>query len=384
MKQIKRKTGKFVKTSLKGEGFQSFVPAKLPVKPALDLTELQPLLDKANFTLGKLSNVTENIPNIDLILYFYVRKEALLSSQIEGTQSSFDDLLLYESKEVPKVPVEDVEEVSNYVSAIKYGLQRMEKLPLSSRLIKEIHKILLQGSRGSNKQPGEFRTSQNWIGGTRPGNAIFVPPPYEEALECMSNLEKFLHDEYGKTPTLIKAAIAHLQFETIHPFLDGNGRVGRLLITLLLCSEEVLTKPILYLSLYLKQNRKTYYELLSSVREVGNWEAWIEFFLTAVIETANETIDSVSRILDIFEKDIEKIQTLGRAKESATKVFEYLQAKAICNIPDTSKDLGISQPTVTASIEHLMKLGIVSEATGKKRERIYSYEAYLNILSEGC
>lgn len=380
---IKRKAGKYVTSSTAGERFQAFVPNPLPVKPALDLEPLSAKLSEATHILGKLDGLISHLPNINLFLYFYVRKEALLSSQIEGTQSSFDDLLLYESKDIPKVPIDDVEEVSNYVAAMQHGLKRMEKLPLSLRLLKEIHAILLQGGRGSTKQPGDFRHSQNWIGGTRPGNAAFVPPPPEKVMDCMGNLELYLHDHYGKTPTLIKAAISHVQFETIHPFLDGNGRLGRLLITLLLCAEGVLSVPILYLSLYFKQHRDTYYELLGRIRHDGAWEVWLEFFLDAVIETSKEAIHSTSQIIKLFEADKAKIETLGRPRISAMKVYEYLQEHAICRIPVLAEALEMSQPTATASLEHLIKLGIVREATGKQRDRLFEYQGYLDILRQG-
>jgi len=381
--KIKRKTGKYIKSSTTGESFQAFVPNPLPVKPALELEALATKISEATIALGRLDGQFVHLPDIKLFLYFYVRKEALLSSQIEGTQSSFDDLLSYESHDVPGVPIDDVEEVSNYVAAMQHGLKRMEKLPLSLRLLKEIHSILLQGGRGSTKQPGEFRRSQNWIGGSRPGNAIFVPPPPEEVPECMGNLELFLHDEFGKTPPLIKAALAHVQFETIHPFLDGNGRLGRLLITLLLCMEGVLNAPILYLSLYFKQHRKAYYELLTRVREDGAWEVWIEFFLDAVIATAKEAGESTDKIIKIFAEDKAKIETLGRPRVSAMKVYEYLQTKGKCRIPKLAEALDISQPTATASLDHLKKLDIVREVTGSKRDRVFEYTRYLDILRSG-
>jgi Fic family protein len=381
--KTKRKTGKYVKSSTAGESFQAFVPNPLPVKPALELEGLAAKISEATLALGRLDGQILHLPDIKLFLYFYVRKEALLSSQIEGTQSSFDDLLLYESKEVPGVPDEDVEEVSHYVSAIEHGLKRMEKLPLSLRLLKEIHAILLQGGRGSTKQPGEFRHSQNWIGGSRPGNAMFVPPPPGKVMECMGNLELFLHNEFGKTPPLIKAALAHVQFETIHPFLDGNGRLGRLLITLLLCSENVLNAPILYLSLYFKQHRKTYYELLTRVREDGAWEVWLEFFLDAIIATAKEASESTDKIIKIFSEDKAKIETLGRPRVSAMKVYEYLQEKGKCRIPKLAVALDMSQPTAAASLDHLEKLDIIKEVTGSKRDRMFEYTRYLDVLREG-
>lgn len=376
------RTGKYVTTSLVGEKVKAFVPSLLPFTPELDMTEIDPLLEKANYALGRLDSATSLLPGTSLLIYFYVRKEALLSSQIEGTQSSFDDLLSYENQSPTAVPLDDVEEVSHYVAGLQYGLKRIEEgFPLSLRLIKEMHGILLQGGRGSSKRPGEFRSSQNWIGGTRPGNAVFVPPPPDQLIDGLSNLETYLHDK--NTATLLKAAIAHVQFETIHPFLDGNGRIGRLLITLLLCTGDILSEPVLYLSLYLKKHRSVYYDLLNKVRTEGIWEEWLIFFLEGIIETANNTLNTTKEIALLFAKDREKIEVLKRSKISALKIFEYLQAKAICSIPKASKDLELSQPTIIASLKHLEKLGIVQELTEKKRDRIFGYVAYLEILSEG-
>lgn len=375
--------GKYVKVSVTGEPYQAYVPAPLPFSPMLNMETLQPLLDKANHSLGKLDNIITLIPDITLLLYFYLRKEALLSSQIEGTQSSFNDLLMHENEQMPNVPIGDIDEVIHYIAAMNHGLNRMANgFPLSLRLIKEIHAILLSGGRGSNKQPGEFRTSQNWIGGTRPGNAIFVPPPPDKLKECLGNLEFYLNDKYGKFPTLIKAAISHMQFETIHPFLDGNGRTGRLLITFLLVAEGLLQKPALYLSLYFKKHRKAYYELLNRARDdAEGWEAWVEFFLEGVTETAEETIASTKRIAALFDEDRTKIKTLKRALPGALRVFEYLQRKALVTIPNLALALKISQPTATAALKNLERLGIVKEISGKKRDKLFSYEAYLNIIA---
>jgi len=376
--------GKYVKVSITSEPYQAYVPAPLPFSPILNMETLQPLLDKANHSLGKLDNIISLLPDITLLLYFYLRKEALLSSQIEGTQSSFNDLLMYESKQTQNVPIDDIEEVVHYIAAMNHGLNRMANdFPLSLRLIKEIHAILLCGGRGSNKQPGEFRSSQNWIGGTRPGNAAFVPPPPDKVTECMGNLEFYLHDKYGKFPTLIKAAISHVQFETIHPFLDGNGRTGRLLITFLLCAEGLLQKPALYLSLYFKKHRKTYYELLNRTRDdATGWEAWVEFFLEGVTETAEETIISTKRIVALFDEDRTKIKTLKRAMPGVLKAFEYLQRKALVTIPNLAHAMKVSQPTATAALKNLAELGIVKEVSGKKRDKLFSYEAYLNIIAQ--
>lgn len=367
-----------------GESFRAFVPPPLPPVPPIALGPLYPLLDRATQSLGRLDGLTTLLPDTSLFLYLYVRKEALLSSQIEGTQSSLSDLLLYESDEAPGVPLNDVEEVSNYVAAMNHGLARLrEGFPLSLRLIKEIHAILLRGGRGAAKEPGEFRRSQNWIGGTRPGNAAFVPPPPERLMECLGALELFLHDTKAPLPILVKAALAHVQFETIHPFLDGNGRLGRLLITFLLCAEGVLTEPLLYLSLYFKTHRAAYYDLLQKVRVEGAWEAWLDFFLSGVDETARQAADTAGRILALFKDDRARIAGLGRAAASALRVHEYLQTRPFLAIPAAAQALGISAPTVTAAIRHLEDLGIVHEATGRQRGRMFIYGRYLEIMSEG-
>jgi Fic family protein len=313
-----------------------------------------------------------------------VRKEAVLSSQIEGTQSSLSDLLMFENDETPGVPEGDVQDVSNYVAAMNHGLERLRGgFSLSLRLLCEIHGILLSKGRGSEKQPGEFRTSQNWIGGTRPGNAIFVPPPPEFVLESMGRLELFLHSDNPNMPVLIKAGLAHAQFETIHPFPDGNGRLGRLLITFLLCANNAIREPILYLSLYLKTHRATYYELLERVRTKGEWEVWLDFFLTGVKETADQAAEAARRIVALFEEHQRKIETLGRPAASVLRVFQHMQRNPIIAIPATAQKLGVSAPTVAKSLEHMRQLGILRETTGRERHRLFVYEPYLAILNEG-
>lgn len=378
--------GAYVTTGVAGETVRAFVPPPLPPAPPLDITpHLHDLIEKANRGLGRLDGVARIFPDPELFLYMYVRKEALLSSQIEGTQSSFSDLLLFEAKEAPGVPLDDVEEVSHYVAAMNHALERLHGgFPLSLRLIRETHGILLSGGRGANKMPGEFRTSQNWIGGSRPGNAAFVPPPPNQVTECMGLLEKFLLDDPVKTPLLIKAALAHVQFETIHPFLDGNGRIGRLLITLLLCAEGALAQPMLYLSLYFKTHRDAYYSLLHRVRSEGAWEDWLDFFLAGVIDTTEQAARSAQRILELFRNDHERIEQLGRAAASALRLHQALQEKVILSIPGAAKRLGLSQPTITASMRHLEKLGILREMTGRKRKKLYVYDTYLKILGEGA
>jgi len=378
-------TGHYVPLpSAGGEKARAFVPAPLPPEPPLDLDpEIQGLISHAMLAIGRLDGLAASLPDPSLLIYSYVRKEAVLSSQIEGTQSSLDDLLLFENAAAPGVPLDDVQEVSNYVAAMNHGLKRLEELPLSLRLIKEIHGVLLSKGRGSKKEPGEFRRSQNWVGGTRPGNAVFVPPPPGRIIECLGAWEKFLHNQPVKTPLLIKAALAHVQFETIHPFLDGNGRLGRLLITLLLCAEGALRQPLLYLSLYLKQNRQQYYELLQNVRLTGDWEAWLRFFLTGVAETATQATEAGRTLMALAAADEKRIQTIGRPAGSALRVHRLLQARPIISIANAGKQLSLTIPTVTASLKRLENLGIVRETTGGKYGRLYAYGQYLDILNAG-
>lgn len=378
--------GSYIEESSAGEVVRAYLPSFLPPEPPLQLTNAHyELMEKANRALGRLDGVTALLPDTSLFIYMYIRKEAVLSSQIEGTQSSLSDLLLFEHDELPGVPMNDVQEVSNYVSAINYGLKRIrdDQFPLSSRLFKEIHGVLMQKGRGSEKLPGNFRSTQNWIGGTRPGNALFVPPPHSYIDDLITNLEKFIHDDYGRTPTLIKAALIHVQFETIHPFLDGNGRLGRLLITLLLCAENVLAEPILYLSLYLKTNRKQYYDLLQNVRLEGDWETWLAFFLEGVFETAQQAFYTAQKLIRLFAADRRQIETLGRSAGSALQVHQYLQERTFITTPEAVKRLSISAPTVTKAVQQLEGLGIVREITGKARHRLWVYRNYLDILSEG-
>lgn len=365
-----------------GEEVRHYLPRPLPPDPSLELTpEDLDKVERANRALGRLDGVAQLLPDPDLFLYFYVRKEAVLSSQIEGTQSSLSDLLLFETEQAPGVPLDDVQEVSRYVAAMNLGLERMRgDLPLSLRLIRDIHRKLLDGGRGAEKEPGEFRRSQNWIGGSRPGKAFYVPPPPERLMECLDPLEKFIHDDPVKTPTLLKAALVHVQFESIHPFLDGNGRVGRLLITLIMCNEGALTQPLLYLSLYFKQNRTRYYDLLQKVRTEGDWESWVRFFLDGVEETATQAVELSTRIRRLFETDREKISTLGRGAGSALRVHELLQRRPMLSVPIASKKLGLSAPTVRASIEALEDAGIVRELSGKRRDRVFGYRRYLDLM----
>lgn len=377
--------GTYITSTVAGERYRAYLPPPLPPDPPLRLTERHfDLMERANRALGRLDGMAALIPDTSLFIYFYVRKEALVSSQIEGTQSSFSDLLLFESKETPAVPLGDVQEVSNYVAAMNHGLKRLHaNFPMSLRLLKEVHAILLSKGRGAGKSPGEFRRTQNWIGGSRPGDASFVPPPPDRVLPLMGDLEKFLHDEPVRMPLLIKAALAHVQFETIHPFLDGNGRLGRLLITLLLCAEQALAEPILYLSLYFKTHRDEYYEQLQRVRTHGDWEGWLEFFLTGVLETAGQATASAKAILHLLDKDREKIESIGRAAPSTLRVHQYLQRQPITSVAAAAKKLKVTEPTVRAALDHLQTLKIVRELTGRQRNRLFCYTKYLGILDEG-
>lgn len=383
---MKRKTqGRYQSITTVGEKAEAFIPAPLPPCPPIEWTiELRRKFDEALLALGRLDSVSSLLPDVSLFLYTYVRKEAVLSSMIEGTQSSISDLLLFEIEQEPGVPREDAREVSNYVDALDYGLSRLQEgFPLSLRLLREIHERLLAHGRGSGKMPGEFRRSQNWIGGTRPGNAVYVPPPFEHVADCMGALELFLHDQPEPTPILLKAAMAHVQFESIHPFLDGNGRLGRLLITLLLCEQKALSKPMLYLSLYFKTHRKTYYELLNRVRQDGDWEIWLEFFADAVAYTAGQAVDTVQRLEQMAQNDRQQIQTCGKAAGSALRLHHELLRCPISTANTLGKATGLSHVTVNKTLDLLTRLEIVQERTGHKRNRIFSYPAYIRILNEG-
>jgi Fic family protein len=362
------------------EEVRTFVPAPLPPRPVLDLSGSgRETFDQALLALGRLDGAAATLPDAHLLLYTYVRKEAVLSSQIEGTQSTLDDLLKHELGETPGVPIEDVTQVSRYVEAMTHGLKRLRGgFPLSNRLLREMHGILLATGRGAQKTPGEFRRSQNWIGGTRPGNAAFVPPPPQEVERCMGELERFLH---SNTPALQKAALAHLQFETIHPFLDGNGRIGRLLITLLLCSEGVLREPLLYASLYLKEHRQRYYSELNAVRETGDFERWLEFFTTAIRVSAEQATVTGQRVFTVFQEDRKRLREIGRQAPTALLVQEALQSKPLATIASLTHSTGLTTPTVTHALRALERLGIARETTGRARGRIYAYTRYLEALN---
>lgn len=378
-------TGRYEVTSPSGEEVRAFIPSPLPPNPPIDLGGgLEQRLESAVHSLGQLDGVSALLPDKALFLYSYVRKEALLSSQIEGTQSSLSDLFLFELDEAPGAPLADVIEVSNYVAALEYGLERLRSgFPLSNRLIREIHGVLLSRGRGSEKSPGEFRRSQNWIGGTRPGNAAFVPPPHTEVGDCMAALERFMHAKNDSLTTLARAGLAHVQFETIHPFLDGNGRVGRLLITFLLCHAGLLREPLLYLSLYLKQNRSEYYDLLDRVRRTGDWEAWLAFFFAGVQETAEGAVSTAHRLGELFQDDRAKIEPYGRRVGSALRVHDALKRRPILSLSQVKESAGLSFPTASSAMDLLAELRIARELTGRRRNRLFVYDGYLAILNEG-
>ena len=378
-------TGRYETSTSGGETVRAFIPAPLPPDPRLDLYgERQRLLERALLACGRLDGVRALLPDPNLFLYAYVRREAVLSSQIEGTQSSLSDLLLFELDEAPGVPFDDVVEVSNYVAALEHGMARLRGgFPISNRLLREVHEKLLRSGRGADKQPGEFRRSQNWLGGTRPGNARFVPPPPQRVEDCMASLERAIHARDEGLPVLVKAALAHVQFETIHPFLDGNGRVGRLLISLMLHDDGVLEQPLLYLSYYFKQHRDEYYRLLDLVRTEGDWEAWLDFFLEGVELTAGGAVQTAHRLLALFGADAQRVQSIGRAAASTLRAYDAFRDRPLSTIAALSEQTGASYPTVSRAVEELERLKIVREITGRKRGRIFAYTRYLDILGEG-
>ncbi len=378
------RTGRFVPVTSGPDGYAAFHPAPLPVVPGIELAPaLQRALDLANQELGRLDGITTLLPDPQTLLYTYVRKEAVLSSQIEGTQSSLSDLLLFETEVAPGVPVSDVEETANYITAMNHGIAsvRQGRLPISSRLLRETHGLLLEGARGADRAPGQFRRDQNWIGGTSPANARFVPPPWNAVPDAVSNLERYLHDPVE--PLLIRAGVAHAQFETIHPFLDGNGRVGRLLITLILCAEGVLREPLLYLSLYFKQHRDEYYERLQRVRTHGEWEHWLAFFLDGVAEVARGATDTTTRIVHMIERDRQRISTLGRGTASAQRVHEIAVRSVVITPRQAAVKTGLSGPPTYDAIRRLEELGVLREITGRQRGKVWAYGEYLDTLTEG-
>lgn len=375
--------GRFVLQQPGPAQYRAFIPAPLPPAPLTIGGDLQNLIERASLAVGRVDGITRLLPDPQLFLYMFIRKEAVLSSQIEGTQSSLSDLLRHEMSSSAGVPTGDLAEVSNYIGAMSHGLSLLKRLPLSLRVVREIHERLVAGTRGNDKAPGQFRTTQNWIGGSHPGNAFFVPPPPHEVGPALGNLENFINDVPNRTPTLLKAGISHAQFETIHPFLDGNGRVGRLLITLILVGENALSQPLLYLSLFFKQHRGDYYERLQRIRTHGDWEGWLSFYLEGICQVAQQVTETAHDLVRLFEKDRQAILASPRGVQSMTKVFELLRRKAFLSIPEAARDLELTAPTISAAIKRLEALGIVGETTGRARDRLFRYSRYLEILSAG-
>ncbi len=384
IKEANERAGNLLVQQTGSDGFSAFIPKKLPPDPAINYDdELLELLEKARGALGRLDGSTSVLPNPDLFLYMYVRKEALLSSQIEGTQASLTELIEYEDVGKHKSKLDDVKEVSNYVKAMDYGIERINTLPLSLRLIREIHLKLMEGTRGGQKTPGEFRKTQNWIGGTRPSNARFVPPPAQNVISCMGDLELFLQDKDNRIPSLIKAGLAHAQFETIHPFLDGNGRVGRLLITLILIHEKILEKPLLYLSLYFKKYRDEYYERLNAVRKDGDWEGWLKFYLNGIFEISLQAADAAKYIINLQAKHRNEVIELKKAATTALQLLDLLFKKPLVTVNTVRKELNLSAPAARRAITNLEFLGILKETTGMQRDREYLYEKFFQIITNG-
>lgn len=381
-RNYQNRAGHYVQQST---GYRAFIPAALPPHPPIALGgPLQTLLSNADRALGRLDGSIQTLPNPDLFVFMYVRKEAVLSSQIEGTQSSLQDLLAAEAEVLTPENPRDVIEVVNYVRAMNYGLQRLAELPVSVRLIREIHEQLLSGTRGSNLTPGELRRTQNWIGpsGCTLVEATFVPPPWEAVPEALGALELFLHQN-DNLPLLIKIGLAHAQFETIHPFLDGNGRVGRLLITFLLCEQQVLLKPVLYLSHYFKRHRQAYYEQLQAVRDAGDWESWLAFFLRGVAEVSAQATETARRILALREQHRELITAhLGRAAGNGHRVLEQLYKRPIVTVEQVRSIIQASYPAANQLVSKFVKYGILTEVTAQRRYRRFRYEAYINLFDE--
>jgi len=372
------RSGKYI-NQLKGElQYKAFVPNFLPFVIESD-DELQSLLSKADLALGRLDGIAETLPDVDFFILMYIRKEATLSSQVEGTQATFADVLRVEAKIEDLESHKDVDEILNYIKAMNYGLERLKSFPLSLRLIKEIHKILLEGVRGEGREPGEFRKSQNWIGGTTIQRASFVPTPPQEIIASLDNFEKFLHDK-SLMPILLKIGLLHAQFENIHPFLDGNGRIGRLLITFYLCQQKILDRPLLYLSDFFKRYRQEYYDCLNAFHEKDDIEGWLKFFLEGVAVTAEQAVETSKKILKLREGDIKKILTLGRSTPKANLVFNSLFHTPLTTIKDVERITGLQNPNALALVNKLVNLEILKEITGRKRNKVFAYQQYIKLF----
>ena len=379
------RNGVYERSYLQDDEFSAFIPNPLPPIPPLDLDQFQPALESAYLAVGYLDALLARLPSVEPLLYAYVRREALVSSQIEGTQSTFEDVLLYELGAPTSVPPDDTSEVSNYIAALNHGVTRMRGgFPLSSRLIREVHEILMRGEPRAHLAPGEFRRSQNWIGGRSPSTAQYVPPPPHALLDCMSQLEQFLHDERTILPTIARAGLAHAQFESIHPFLDGNGRAGRVLVSLIFEQAQLLSEPVLYLSLYVKRHRGEYYSLLGQLREHGDWELWLRYFIDGVIWTAEDCIATAEVLGEQLERDRGQLLGLGRQRASALQALEAFSRRPMLNLKDLAAISGLSLGAASAAVDSLMRAGIVEERTGQRRNRVFAYDAYLEVLSEGA
>ena len=375
-------TGRYIVTNSSGETVRAFVPHPLPPPPIEMDATLTQLLDEASRNIEKLEIASRMIPSQQWLLYGFIRKEAVITSQIEGTQSTLIDLL---SSDENQSENKDLEEVCNYIRAIDYAwiqINSKDGLPLSLRLIKETHKRLMKGTRGKNKSPGEFRTTQNWVGGTRPATAAFVPPPPKEMMECLDKFEKYLHDNSSVHP-IINIAYIHVHFETIHPFLDGNGRIGRLLIALLLRTYGILNSPLLYLSLFFKKNQQTYYQLLNKVRTEGAWIEWLKFFLEGVSFVASDVVNASEKLQLLSNKNRQKVLKNPKATVTSLRLLEELPKKPIISLSQAVELLDLTKPPGSKAINLLIECGILKETTGKKKDRLYRYKDYLDILSEG-
>jgi len=372
------RTGTFINQLEGASRYKAFIPNKLPFEINID-PELQTLLSKADIALGRLDGVADSLPKdiVDFFILMYVRKEATLSSQIEGTQATFVDVLKAEAHIEDLEAHKDVDEVLNYISAMNYGLERLKTIPLSLRIIKEIHKLLLYGVRGEWKTPGELRTSQNWIGGTSIQTAKFVPPPHNEVMSLMANIEDYMHDD-SLVPMLIKIGLIHAQFETIHPFLDGNGRIGRLLITFYLCQQGVLRKQLLYLSDFFKEHRQDYYDNLNNFRRNDDIEGWLKFFMEGIINTSEKSVDTARQIRELRDEDLNKVAGMGKSSEKSVALLKALYRTPIVRIKDIERIASISNPNALLLVDKFVKTGILQELTGQKRNRVYSYQNYIS------
>ncbi len=378
------RNGVYDRSQMQGVDFSAFIPNPLPPIPPLDMDQFHQGLESAHLALGYLDAMVARLPSIEPVLFSYVRREAIASSQIEGTKSTFEDLLTFELGGVPSSSPDDAAEVSSYVSALQHGINRLRGgFPISNRLIREVHEILMQGEARRHLMPGEFRRSQNWIGGSSPATAVYVPPPPDDVLDCMSQLEQFIHDERSTLPTVIKAGLVHAQFETIHPFLDGNGRTGRLLIALMLEASETLSEPALYFSLYFKQRRPEYYSLLGQLRENGDWELWLRYFVDGVVWAAEDCITVTEELSERFDVDQQTLHQQGRRTASAVRAHEAFARRPMLNLRELSNETGMSLNAAGSATEMLIQLGIVAERTGQRRNRIFAYDAYIDILSRG-